>query len=172
MTILFCFVIFNSYNEVDAHFRFAYPPTRSANLSLTAEPPCGASNFNSSSLTDFPIKGGQAILYFGDGEGTFIVNYYDTPVSEIQTVDVTPKNYTVDIDFTKTNATVGTQGILQGIFKSSTNTSKIWYNCADINVVEAPKTSSTNKSIVQFFEQHSLLLIFSLSVIFSWSLIY
>ncbi|CAH1758027.1 4371_t:CDS:2 [Entrophospora sp. SA101] len=160
-------------HHLDAHFRFAFPPTRSSNLTFTAIPPCGGADFNSSSLTNFPIKGGQAIVYIGHGEGDFIINYYDTPVSELQTVNVTEgkggMNYTASIDFSKTNATVGSHGILQAIFKSSTNASVIWYNCADINIVEQAKTSSATKSIIQFFEQHSLLLIFSFSVIFSWS---
>ncbi|CAJ0913147.1 12216_t:CDS:2, partial [Entrophospora sp. SA101] len=126
---------------IDAHFSLVNPPPRGINENSATVAPCGGfDTVNAAKATDFPLKG-LATALFEDGLGTLSFNYNNISVAEVQDVNVetTPKNITSTVDLAKANAAIGTQGVLQAVYKS-TDGLITWYSCADINVVDSKKS--------------------------------
>ncbi|KAG9285077.1 hypothetical protein G9A89_009888 [Geosiphon pyriformis] len=146
---------------VNAHFRFETPTRRGPSVANASIAPCGGYDVvNETSKSDFPIVGNVNVS-FGDGNGT--ISFYFAPNSNgtfvsvnNATVDVQVEEdpthtkrtpYITQVDLKKANATVGQNGVLQGVYKSREGNTT-WYQCADIKVIKAntTSTSTTNNS--------------------------
>ncbi|CAG8691380.1 24622_t:CDS:2 [Racocetra persica] len=127
------------------------PPTRGFDEANEAISPCGGFNsVNTSAITKFPVTQGRATSFFYDGDGTLTYFYApDLNSTFLQVSD--PETYSqlanaqksVTVNLTRANATVGSQGVLQAVFKLSDINSS-WYQCADIQVVNSVSANSAN----------------------------
>ncbi|CAG8683093.1 4251_t:CDS:2 [Gigaspora margarita] len=147
--ISFLLVLLVTFNVVNAHFELQNPPTRGFVDETEPKSPCGGVD-SVGKITDFPISQGRATCYFYDGDGT--LTFYFAPnqnstfiqVSDNQTYSAltnTPK--TVNVNLTRANATVGSQGVLQAVFAlSPASGNGSWYQCSDIKITNDFKASS------------------------------
>ncbi|PKY39220.1 hypothetical protein RhiirA4_537924 [Rhizophagus irregularis] len=140
---IFFFVLISS---TYAHFQFENPPTRGHGEDTMTQPPCGGyDNVNTTAITPFPVTEGRVTTEFEDGNGVLVINYAPTvndtfkPVSENVTINVSkPQQIVTPVDLSKAGVKSGDQGVLQAIY---TGVEGIWYQCTDIKVVDAKKTS-------------------------------
>ncbi|CAG8784099.1 21929_t:CDS:2, partial [Racocetra persica] len=131
------------------------PPTRGFDETTEPNTPCGGFNsVNTSAITKFPVSQGRATSFFYDGDGTLTYNYApNTNSTFLQVSD--PETYSqlanaqksVTVNLNRANATVGSQGVLQAVFKLSDGTGS-WYQCADIQVINATTASSVAIAMV------------------------
>ncbi|RGB29912.1 hypothetical protein C1646_794664 [Rhizophagus diaphanus] len=148
--ILFFVLISSTY----AHFEFENPPSRGHGEDTMSQPPCGGYNdVNVKAITKFPVTEGQVTTSYEDGNGIMVINYAPTtndtfkPVSDNVTVsvDVPPKQFVTPVDLSKAGAKAGDQGVLQAIYSDGRNTT--WYQCTDITVVDAKKSSDASSIV-------------------------
>ncbi|CAG8527980.1 17945_t:CDS:2 [Acaulospora morrowiae] len=134
------------------------PPARGTVEVQEPNPPCGGFNaVNSAKITNFPVSHGQATANFEDGDGTLI--YYFSSSSNVTnatsfiqvsdpqslTIPNSGKQVTTLIDLSRAKAVIGTSGVLQSVFNTSTET---WYQCADIKISGAINMSPCTDGIL------------------------
>ncbi|RIB02378.1 hypothetical protein C2G38_2050111 [Gigaspora rosea] len=138
-----------TFNVVNAHFELQAPPSRGFDDAKEPNSPCGG--FDSvGKITDFPISQGRATCLFYDGDGT--LTFYFAPnqnssfiqVSDNQTYSALANvQKTIDVNLTRANATVGSQGVLQAVFAIAPGSgSGSWYQCSDIKITNDVRASS------------------------------
>ncbi|CAG8629614.1 10569_t:CDS:2, partial [Racocetra fulgida] len=147
--ISYLLVLFVIVNVANSHYQLQNPPTRGFDEANEPLSPCGGFNsVNTAAITKFPVS--RATCFFYDGDGTLTFFYApDLNSTFLQVSD--PETYSqlmnaqksITVNLSRANATVGSQGVLQAVFKLA-DVNSSWYQCADIQVVSSVSANSAN----------------------------